>query len=89
MNIILTTHSSNEPYNGDCDYAVVELTPALIEQIRSRVALARNAGQEDSDLYELYFWGSTSEFYGHAIVDACQEAAVPLLPVVEVNHAPI
>jgi hypothetical protein len=50
-------------YNGDCDYAVVELTPALVKQIRSRVALARKA---DSDLYELYFW-SSADFFDHVI----------------------
>jgi len=75
MHIILNAHSSNEHYNGDCDYAIVDLTPALAEQIRRRVALARQAGQQDDDLYELYFWGSTAEFYDHSILDACEEAA--------------
>ncbi len=74
MHLILNAHSSNEHYNGDCDYALVELTPALVEQIRSRVALAREAGQKDNNLYELYFWGSTAEFFDHNILDACQEA---------------
>lgn len=74
MHIILNTHSSNEHYNGDCDYAIIELTPALAERIRSRVALARQAGQQDNDLCELYFWGSTAEFYDHDILDACQDA---------------
>jgi hypothetical protein len=74
MHLILNAHSSNQHYNGDCDYAVVELTPALAEQIRSRVALAGEARQHDSNLYELYFWGSTAEFFDHNILDACQEA---------------
>ena len=75
MYLILNAHSSNEHYNGDCDCALVELTPALAEQIRSRVALARQAGQQDNDLYELYFWGSTAEFYDSKLIDACAEAA--------------
>ena len=75
MHIILNAHSSDENYNGDCDYAIVDLTPALVEQIRHRVALARQAGQQDNDLYELHFWGSTAEFYDHDILDACQDAA--------------
>jgi len=74
MHLILNAHSSNEFYNGDCDYAVVELTPALAEQIRSRVALARQAGQQDNNLYELYFWGSTADFFDCNILDACQDA---------------
>lgn len=74
MHIILNAHSSNEHFNGDCDYAVVELTPALAEQIRNRVALARQAAEQDSDLYEVYFWGSSAEFFDHDILDACQNA---------------
>ena len=74
MQIILNAHSSNEHYNGDCDYAVIDLTPELAEQIRNRVALARQARQQDNDLYELYFWGSPAEFYDYNILDACQEA---------------
>ena len=31
-------------------------------------------GRQDSDLWELYFWGSTAEFFDHNILDACQEA---------------
>ncbi len=74
MHLIFDTHSTNADYNGDCDYALVELTPALAEQIRGRVALARQAGQQDNDLYELYFWGSTAEFCDYKLLDACQEA---------------
>jgi len=74
MHLILNAHSSNEHYNGDCDYAVVDLTRALAEQIRRRVALARQAGQQDNDLYELYFWGSTAEFFDYNILDACHDA---------------
>lgn len=74
MHLILNAHSSDPHYDADCDYAVVELTPALAEEIRSRVALAREARQHDSDLYELYFWGSTAEFFDHNILDVCQEA---------------
>ncbi|MEI8376776.1 MAG: hypothetical protein WCJ35_28510 [Planctomycetota bacterium] len=74
MHLIINTHSSNDHYNGDCDCAIIELTPALAEQIRSRVALARKARQQDNDLYELYFWGSTAEFYGQDVLDTCQEA---------------
>ena len=43
MHIIVKAKSSDENYNGDCDYAVVELTVALAEEIRQRVAIARQA----------------------------------------------
>lgn len=74
MHIILDTHSSNSEYNCGCDYAIVELTPALGEEIRQRIELARQAGQRDNDLYELYFWGGTAAFYDLDLIEACEEA---------------
>ena len=76
MHIILNACSSNEFCNGDCDYAIVDLTPALAEQIRRRVALARQVAEQDNDFWEMYFWGSTVEFYDDKLLDACQEAVV-------------
>jgi hypothetical protein len=74
MHLILNAHSSDPHYNGDCDYAIVDLTPKLAERIRRRVTLASEAGQRDNDLYELYFWGSSVEFFDHDVLDGCQEA---------------
>ena len=72
--IVLGTSSTNSEFNAECDYAVVRLTPKLLDQVRRRVKLARQAGGQDDDLYELYFWGGTAEFYGNDLLDACQEA---------------
>ena len=74
MKIILETHSSDSEYNGDCDYAVVDLTPIVVQRIRQRVELARQARQQDDDLYELFFWGSPAEFYDSSLLDACDKA---------------
>jgi hypothetical protein len=74
MKIILNTSSTNPEFNGDCDYALADLTPALVEQIRQRAELARQIRERDDDLYEMYFWGSTAEFYNHRLLEACQEA---------------
>ncbi len=76
MYLIFNAHSSNAHCNADCDYAVVELTPALAKRIRNRVALVRQAGRKDRDLWELHFWGGTAEFFDHKILDACQNAVV-------------
>lgn len=72
--IVLDTHSTDPDFNGDCDYAVVRLAPELVEQVRRRVELARQAGRQDDDLYELYFWGGTADFYDSGLVDACEKA---------------
>jgi hypothetical protein len=72
--IILVTDSTNPEFNGDCDYAVVCLTPEVVDQVRRRVELARQAGKQDDSLCELYFWDGTAEFYDSDLVDACQAA---------------
>jgi hypothetical protein len=72
--IVLDTSSSNSDFDGDCDYAVVELTPELVDRIRRRVKLARQAGRQDNDLWEMYFWDGAAEFYDCGLVDACQQA---------------
>ena len=70
--IILVTHSTNPEFYDECDYAVVQLTPQLVDQIRRRVELAREAGRQDDALCELYFWGGTAEFYGGDLLEACE-----------------
>ncbi len=74
MYLILMTHSSNSEYNADCDWAVVELTPALLDEIRTRVSLAHEVWQKDANLYGLHFWGSTVDYFAHDLIDACQDA---------------
>lgn len=74
IKIIFATGSSNPDYSGDCDYAVVRLTPELVDQVRRRVELARQAGEKDNDLYELYFWGGTADYYDSSLPDSCQDA---------------
>jgi hypothetical protein len=72
--IVLGTNSTNPEFNAKSDYAVVRLTPGLVDQVRRRVELAREAGRRDDDLYELNFWGGTAEFYDTGILEACQAA---------------
>jgi len=47
--IVLGTRSTDPEFNGDCDYAVMQLTPELMEQIHRRVELARQVGSQDDD----------------------------------------
>ena len=32
VTIVLDTHSTDPDFNGDCDYAAVQLTPELVDQ---------------------------------------------------------
>jgi hypothetical protein len=74
MKIIFRTQSDNPEYSADCDYAVVDMTPALWQEIRRRVETARQSLQTDGDLYTLCFWGGTAEFYSCRLIEACEEA---------------
>ncbi|MBI2823134.1 MAG: hypothetical protein HYX69_00420 [Planctomycetia bacterium] len=62
MRIGLGTYSS-EDYNADCDYALVDLTPALAKRILARMDLAARLHRDDISLHELYFWNAEAEFF--------------------------
>ena len=72
--VVLATDSTSPEFNGDCDYAVVRLTPEVVDMVRRRVELVRQAGGQDDSLYELSFWDGTAEFYDSDLVDTCQAA---------------
>ena len=72
--IVLATHSTDPEVNGECDYAVVQLTPELAERVRRRAELAHQAGQQDESLCELYFWDDMVEYYDGRLLEACQNA---------------
>jgi len=72
MKIVLQTDSTNSEYHADCDCALVEVTPSLVKLIRRRVALAKQARRQDRDLWELYFWGCTAEFFDYALISTCE-----------------
>jgi hypothetical protein len=74
MKILFDAQSNNPDYNADCDYAVVNITPTLWEQVHRRVGIARQALQADGDLDELLFWGGTANFYAAQLIGACEEA---------------
>lgn len=75
MHILLETTSTNPEFDGECDYAVVDMTPALVRQIRQRVRRARRIGRDDANLCELYFWCSTAQFFDSTLLEACEEAS--------------
>jgi hypothetical protein len=73
--IVLATHSGPEE-NGDCDYAVVQLTPELTERVRRRAELAHQAGQQDvASNGAARQWLNGLERDGHSIVPAAADLA--------------
>ena len=77
MKLILDTHCTPPECNGDCDYAVLDVTPELLELVRRRMEAAGAAYQKDNDLFEIYFWDYRLDFYDSSLIDACQEAIAP------------
>ena len=77
MKLILNTHCTPPECNGDCDYAVLDVMPELLELVRRRMEIAKAAYQKDSDLFEIYFWDYRLDFYNSSLIDACQEAIAP------------
>lgn len=73
--MIIPTTSSDEHFNGDCDHGVVEVTPALVERGRKRIALIEHLRAQDRDVYEVYFWGTANEFYGYDLAEELQNEA--------------
>jgi hypothetical protein len=74
MQIVLRTFSTNSDYNADCDCAVIDVTAELLEVVRRRVAVARQALSQDKELWELYFWDGGPDFYDYTLLDACDTA---------------
>lgn len=54
---------------GDCQCAVVQITPRLMRSVRRRMKLARSLLSSDGDLIELRFWDDRGvSFYPFALV---------------------
>ena len=104
MKIVLRTSTSDPSgdFSADCECAVLDVTPSLVDMIRRRAEIARVAHERDANLYELYFWGwYHAEFYDYDVISVCEDrseeftgkyenAGFALLPeAVELNdHTP-
>ncbi len=63
LNILLRTFSSNEHYNGDCDYALLKLSPLSIRQMRDRMDLAKRKYTTDPSFVCIEFWDSAPQYF--------------------------
>lgn len=61
--LILSTTSSNENWNGDCDYAIVGINNDLIQIVKARKRLFDMVIAFDSKLYKMYFWDWSAVFF--------------------------
>jgi hypothetical protein len=62
MKILLRCHSTDEHYDADCSYALVNLDPEGARRMLDRIALLARCHAEDSKLFKLYFWDRSPDF---------------------------
>ena len=84
MRLLLKVTSSNEYNNGECEYALVDLTPDLATLALGRIAALRDQKTVDPNIVETYYWAYFAACYfspyaGLAVDDMEAEgASIPL-----------
>ena len=54
--LIIDTSSSNEDYNGDCDYALVPLSQDYVAELLGRMEIVGQLHRADKDVWSLESW---------------------------------
>jgi hypothetical protein len=57
-----------------CDYALVDLTPQLVRQALSRIAMLKEKKRIDQDLDEMYFWDQHAEYFSPWTAETADQA---------------
>ena len=63
MRIVLATVSSNPDFNGNCDLALVDLSPAYAQQILVRMKALLALAAADPALSEGHYWDSPATYF--------------------------
>jgi hypothetical protein len=63
MRVALRVSSSNEHWDGGCEFALVEVTPGLAALALRRIAALRAQRSSDPEIDETYYWTSCVECY--------------------------
>lgn len=62
MKLVCSTYSNNEDYNAECNYAYVDLTPALAQRLLARHEAWTKLKATDQELSYICFWDGTPVF---------------------------
>ncbi len=63
MKFVLKVSSSNEYCDGDCEFAVVELSPELASLSLRRIAALQEQKHLDPDIDEVYYWANYAQYF--------------------------
>lgn len=69
MLFILGATASDDASEFACDYAVIELTPALAQKILGRMDAMMMLYRRHRSLHEFHFWDTEVRFYQHEFDD--------------------
>ena len=62
--LIIDTWSTDEDYNGDCDFALVPMTPAYVEDLLRYTDEAARMRRADESIYGVERWDATPAYFG-------------------------
>jgi len=74
VRVVLKVTSSNEHYNGGCEYALLDLTPDLASLALRRIAVLKEQRNLDPDLDETYYWAYFVDCYFDPWVESAEDA---------------
>jgi hypothetical protein len=69
MKIVFATSSTDSDFNSDCDYAYVNLTPALARYILGLMDAAVRLYHSNNAIHELHCWECSACFFGMELDD--------------------
>ena len=61
--LVIDTSSTNEDYNGDCDYALVLMTTDYVEDLLWYMSEAARMRRADECLYSIELWDATPAYF--------------------------
>jgi len=61
--LIIDTSSTNEDYNGDCDFALVPLTPDYVADLLWYMAEVARLHRADDSVYNIECWDATPSYF--------------------------
>jgi len=61
--LVIDTSSTNEDYNGDCDYTLVPMTAAYVADLLGYMAEVVRLHKADDSVYNLECWDATPSYF--------------------------
>ena len=61
--VVTQTRSSDENWNGDCDYCVADFDLTFVELLLKRMATLKEMREKDWETYEVSYWCSLPHYF--------------------------